>query len=134
MRVSTPWVRWWAIVIASATPWPHRRRRAGRRVHVAPVVLALRMHERIAVHLGGRGGQEQRALGLREAERPMGAEGADLQRLDRQLEVVARRGGAGEVQHPVERPAQADVLRHVVAHEAEPGLATRRRRRRPPTR
>ena len=79
------------------------------------------MHERIAVHLGGRGGQEQRALGLREAERPMGAEGADLQRLDRQLEVVPRRGGAGEVQHPVERPAHADVLRHVVAHETDPG-------------
>ncbi len=33
------------------------------RIHVAPVALRLRMHERIAVHLGGRGQEEPRALG-----------------------------------------------------------------------
>ena len=58
------------------------------RVDVAPVVLALRVHERIAVDLRGRGEQEAGALGLGQAERVVGAERADLQRLDRQLEVV----------------------------------------------
>src|SRR5256884_8714251 len=74
------------------------------RVHIAPVVLALRVDERVAVDLGGRGEQEPGARGHGEAERVVRAERANLERLDRQLEVVARGGGAPEVPGPVGGP------------------------------
>src|SRR5207245_3969799 len=92
--------------------WAHR-------VDMAPVVLALGVYERIAVHLRGRGEQEARALGLRHPERVVCAERADLQCLDRQLEVVAGRGRAGEVKHPVKMPVEADVFGHIVLPERE---------------
>ena len=84
-----------------------------------PVILALGMHEGIAVDLGGRGEQESRALGLGDAERVVRTEGADLQRLDRQLEIVEGRCGAREVQDPVEVPVESDVLGDVVLDEGE---------------
>src|SRR3989454_5183565 len=70
------------------------------RVHVAPVVLALRVNVRVAVDLRRRGEQEPGAGGLGHAERVVRAERADLERLDRQLEVVARGGGARPAQDP----------------------------------
>src|SRR5207344_3580234 len=62
-------------------------------VDVAPVALGLWVDLRVAVDLGCRGKHEPRPLRLREPERVEGAEGADLQRMDRILEVVARRCG-----------------------------------------
>ena len=53
----------------------------------------------------------------------MRAERADLQRLDRQLEVVDRAGRAGPVQHEVDRPVDVDVARDVVADELEVAVA-----------
>ena len=67
------------------------------RVDVAPVRLPLRMLLRIAVDLARRRDQKARALGLGQPERVMGAVGADLQRVQRQAQVVDRRGGRGEV-------------------------------------
>ena len=52
------------------------------RVDVAPVGLGLRVDERVAVHLAGRGQEEAGALVLGQAERVVGAEAADLQGLD----------------------------------------------------
>ena len=75
------------------------------------------MLERVAVDLGGRGQQEPRAFGLGQAERVVRAERADLERLDRQLEVVDRAGRAGPVQDVVDRAVDVDVLRDVVADE-----------------
>ena len=49
----------------------------------------------------------------------MGAEGPDLQGLDRVLEVVARARGAGEVQHRVDWAVDGDELRDVVLDELE---------------
>ena len=49
----------------------------------------------------------------------MGAERADLQRLDGELEIVEGRRGAGEVKHPVERAVDPDVLRDVVLDQGE---------------
>ncbi len=92
-------------------------------VDVAPVGLLLRVLERIAVDLGGGRDHEGRALGLRQAERLVRAERADLQRLDRQLEVVHRAGGAGPVQHVVHRAVHLDVVRDVVADELEVAIA-----------
>ena len=84
------------------------------RVDVAPVALGLRVDQRIAVDLRGRGEQEARPLGLGEPERVVGAERADLERLDRQLEVVdratpARRSGARS--RPGPRPRTASRRR-----------------------
>ena len=74
------------------------------RVDVAPVGLGLRVHLRVAVDLAGRGQEEAGALGLGQAEGVVGAEAADLQGLDRHLEVVDGRRRAGEV-HARRRPA-----------------------------
>ena len=57
----------------------------------------------------------------------MGAEGADLQRLDRQLEVVARRRRAREVQHPVEGTVEWDVRADILLDESESGHGAERR-------
>ena len=57
-------------------------------IHVAPIVLALRMDEGIAVDLGGGGEQDPRLLGLGHAERVVGAQAADLEGLNGQLQVV----------------------------------------------
>ena len=89
------------------------------RIDVTPVVFALGVYQRIAVNLRGRGEQETRSLRLGHAERVVRAERADLQRLDRQLEVVAGRRRAGEVEHPVELAVEPDVLGDVVLDEHE---------------
>ena len=94
------------------------------RVDVAPVGFLLRMLQRIAVDLGCRGEDERRALGLGQAERLVRAQRADLQRRDRQLEVVDRARRAGPVQHEVDRPLDVDVVRDVVLDERE--VAVRR--------
>ena len=64
------------------------------RVHVAPVALRLRMDLRIAVDLGGGRDQEAGTLRLGQPERLVGAERADLERLDGLLEIVDRAGRA----------------------------------------
>src|ERR1700722_4245851 len=92
------------------------------RVHVAPVVLALWVDQRIAVYLGGRGEQEARALLPGQAQRVDGPDRADLQRLYGQLEVVDRARGGGEVEHRVHLAAYVEILGHVVAHQPERGV------------
>ena len=62
---------------------------------------------------------EPRALGLRQAERLVRAERADLQRRNRQLEVVDRARRARPVQHVVDRPVDVDVVGDVVLDERE---------------
>jgi hypothetical protein len=89
------------------------------RIDVAPVVLALRVHEGIAVDLRGGSEEEAGPSGLGEAESAIGPEGADLEGLDGQLEVVDGRGGAREVQHVVEVALDGDEVGHVVLDEDE---------------
>ena len=67
------------------------------RVDVAPVVLLLRMDLGVAVDLAGRGDQEAGALPLGDAEHVVGAVGADLERVQRQPQVVDRARRRGEV-------------------------------------
>ena len=89
------------------------------RVDVAPVGLRLRMHLRVAVHLARRGEQEARPLHLGEAERVVRAVRADLERLQRQPQVVDRARRAREVVDEVDRLVDLDVLRQVVREEDE---------------
>ena len=81
------------------------------RVDVAPVGLGLRVHLRVAVDLARRRDQEARAVLLGEAERVVRAVGADLQRVQRQAQVVDRRGGRREVVDEVDRPLDEVRLR-----------------------
>ena len=89
------------------------------RIHVAPVGFLLRMVERVAVDLRRRRQHEPRALGLCQAERVVRAERADLQRRDRPLQIVDRAGGAGPVEHAIDRAVDVDVVRDVVPDEDE---------------
>ena len=77
------------------------------------------MLERIAVDLGRRGNDEARVLGLRQPERLVGAERADLQRGYRQLEIIDRARGARPVQDHVDGSFHIDVVRDVVLDEHE---------------
>src|SRR6266566_1497900 len=88
-------------------------------VHVPPIRFGLRVHQRVAVHFRRRGEQEAGMLRHGETQRLVGAEGADLQRLDRQLEIVDRAGGAREVQHAIERSFDFDVAGDVLVGEPE---------------
>ena len=59
---------------------------------------------------------------LGEAQGVVGAERPDLERLDRELEVVAGRSGAGQMEHAINRAGDPDVLADVVHDEGEPDL------------
>src|SRR5450759_5106419 len=93
------------------------------RVHMPPVGLRLRMHLRIAVALGGGGEQETSALVLSQTQGVQRAERTDLQRLDRQLQVIDWGGGGGEVQHGVHGPRHVQIVRDVAAKQPEPLVA-----------
>ena len=80
------------------------------------------MHQRIAIDLGGRGEQKPRLFRHRQTQRLVRAERADLERLDRELEVIDRARGAREVQHAVEGAVDRDEGRDVLAVELEVGI------------
>ena len=87
------------------------------RIYVAPVIFLLRMDERIAVTLGGRGEEERRLLRLGQAERVVGAERADLQRRNRQLEIIDRAGGRREMKDVIHFVRQENVVGDVLLDE-----------------
>ena len=89
------------------------------RVDVAPVGLRLGVDLRVAVDLGGGGEQEAGALELRQAEHVVGAVGADLERVQRQAQVVDRAGRRGEVVDEVDRLVDVERLGQVVLQEGE---------------
>src|SRR5262249_9054569 len=88
-------------------------------VDVAPVAFLLRVLERIAVHLGRRRQHESRALLLRQPQRLVGPERPDLERRNRQLEIVDRARRTGPVEYGVHRPFDVDVVGDVVFDEEE---------------
>ena len=63
--------------------------------------------------------RKPRAFGLGEAERVVRAERTDLERLDRQLEIIDRAGRRGEMENDVHRAGKIDVLRDIVVDELE---------------
>ena len=87
------------------------------RVDVAPIALGLRVDLRIAVDLGGRGEDEAGAVLLRQAEHVVGAVGADLERVQRQPQVVDRARRRGEVIDEVDRLVDEERLGEVVLDE-----------------
>ena len=93
------------------------------RVDVAPVVLGLRVDLRVAVDLARRGEQEAGAVRLGQAERVVRAVRADLQRVQRQAQVVDRRRRRGEVVDEVDRLVDEVRLDDVALEEHELGHA-----------
>ena len=89
------------------------------RVDVAPVGLRLGVHLRVAVDLARRGDQEARALELRQAEHVVRPVGADLERVQRQAQVVDRAGRAREVEDEVDALLDEEGLGDVVVDEEE---------------
>jgi hypothetical protein len=90
------------------------------RVDVAPVVLPLRVHLRVAVDLAGRGDQKAGALELGDAEHVVGPVGADLESVQRQPQVVDRTRWRGEVVDEVDVLGDVDLLGDVDVAEVEP--------------
>ena len=80
------------------------------------------MHERIAVDLGGGGQQEARLFRHGESQRLVRAEGADLEGLDRELEVIDGTRRAREVQHAVEGAVDFHEGCDVLAPKLEVGM------------
>ena len=91
------------------------------RVHIAPVVLLLRVGQRVAIHLAGRGLENARAAAPGEIEHVDGAVHGGLHGLHGVVLVVDRARRAGEVEDAVH--LQAQRLRHIVADELEIRLA-----------
>ena len=89
------------------------------RVHVAPVGLGLRVDLRIAVHLARRGEQEPGPVHLRQSERVVRPVRADLERLQREPQVVDRARGAREVVDEVEGLGELHVVREVLRQKGE---------------
>ena len=81
------------------------------------------MHERVAVDLGGGCQEELGALCLGQTERVVGAERADLEGLDRHLEVVDGRRWRCKVHDGVDVAGDPDVVGDIGLHEGEPGVA-----------
>ena len=89
------------------------------RVDVTPVGLRLGVHLRVAIDLAGRREEEASSLHLGEAKRIVGAVGPDLERLQRQAQVVDGTRRAREVIDEIDGLRDLDVLRQIVWHEDE---------------
>ena len=87
------------------------------RVHIAPVVLALGVDERIPVDLRGGGGEDLRPGPLRQAEHVDRAVHGSLGRLHRVTLIVNRRSRARKVIDLIDLDIQRK--RHVVADDLE---------------
>jgi len=90
------------------------------RVDISPVVLRLRMHEWVSVHLRGRREDESCLLRDGEIERVHRAYAADLHRLHRAAEVVRRRRRRREMEDPVHLTVDLQRGRDVDVRHAEP--------------
>lgn len=86
-------------------------------VHIAPVILGLRMDKRVAVALGSRGEDEGRAFVLCQTERIVRSERADFQGRNRDAQVIDRAGRAGEMPDIIDLARDVDEVGDVVADE-----------------
>ena len=88
-------------------------------VDVAPVGLMLRVYQRVAVNLGGGGYHKDGFLFLGEPQGFVGAQRADFQRGDGELQVIDGGGGAGEMHYRVQLAGDVQVVGDVVLGEFE---------------
>jgi hypothetical protein len=93
------------------------------RIDVAPVVLGLRVHGRVAVDLAGGGEDETGAVPVREAQRVLGSVAAHGQGLEGKTQVVRRRSRAGQMGNGVDGAGDVEAGTDVGLHEREPRAA-----------
>ena len=91
-------------------------------VDVAPVLLALRVLQGVAVGLGGGGQQEARLVAAGQLQQVVGAQRVGQRGLQRVLQVAGRAGRAGQVEDGLHLHVQR--LGHVVLHELEARLVS----------
>jgi len=94
------------------------------RVYVAPVVFGLRVDQGIAVHFRGRSQEKARPLVLGQPQGLVGAQRADFQGLDGQLQVVNGTGRRRKVPHIIHPRIQEKKLGHVLLDELEAGISS----------
>ncbi len=83
------------------------------RIHVAPISLHLRMHQRIAVALRCRGNHEARLVFPRDLQHIARARRAHVQRLDGMLEIILGTGQRCQVKHAVHRAFRLKRPAHI---------------------
>ena len=98
------------------TAWPNR-------IDVSPIRFGLGMNERIAVDLRGRSKEESSILFLSEAKRLVSSEGADLERLNGELQIVDGTRRRGEMKDEIDLPFYEKVVRDIVVNELEAGIS-----------
>ena len=72
------------------------------------------MNQRVAVDLGSRSQKQPGAFGARQSQRVVSAQRADFEGLNRQFEVIHRRGGRGEVEDEIHRAVDEDAFGDVL--------------------
>ena len=92
-------------------------------VDVAPIFLRLRMHERVAVNFRSGGDEEARFFFLGETERLVRAKRTDLERLNRQFEIINRAGGRGKMPDVIHRAFEKNKFGDVLLNEFEIRIA-----------
>ena len=92
-------------------------------VDVSPVILGLRVDQRVAVDFRRGSEQEPRGLEPAESERLVGAERANLQGLDRELEIIDRAGWRGKMPDTIDPALEEKKLGDVLLDEFEMPVA-----------
>src|SRR5205814_3918412 len=83
-----------------------------------PIILLLRMNERVSVAFGSRCEQEGGFFRLREAEGVVRAKRTDLQGWDRQFEIINRTGRRCEMKNVIDLVRDKQILCYVLLDEA----------------
>jgi len=78
--------------------------------------------QRVAVDFGCGGEQELGALVERQAERVVCAKRPDLERLNRQFQIINRAGGGRKVQNRINRAGNVDIIGNIMPDEVEVGI------------
>ena len=92
-------------------------------VHVAVILLHLRVNFGVAVHFRSTGNQHAGPFHAGQSQQVVGAQRAHLQGLNRNLEVVNRRGRRGEVQNVIQLAGHEHKFAHVGMMELKIFLA-----------
>src|SRR5258707_12602564 len=81
------------------------------------------MNQRITVNLRSRGQQESRSFLTGQTQSLVSAEGAHLQSLDRQFQVINRAGRRSKMPNVIHRTAEEQKLGNILLHEFEVRVA-----------
>src|SRR5262245_21166971 len=87
------------------------------RVDISPILLVLRMNQRVAVNFRSRGEKKLCPLGFRQSEGIMRSHGSCFECLNRQMKVINRACGADKMQDSVEMTCHEKMIADIVMNE-----------------